>query len=83
MDACTALCTTDTPEDCALPAPDTDPFADYDATRPQEVLTRAEALELAIKALKLFPINVYNDLYADIVGHETYAAPCSAPRKMI
>ncbi len=73
------------PKDCALPAPDTDPFADYDATRPQEVLTRAEALELAIKALKLFPINVYNDLYADIVGHETYAGTvqCVAQNDLI
>ena len=73
------------PKDCALPAPDTDPFADYDATRPQEVLTRAEALELAIKALKLFPINVYNDLYADIVGHETYAGTvqCAAQNDLI
>ena len=73
------------PKDCALPAPDTDPFADYDAARPQEVLTRAEALELAIKALKLFPINVYNDLYADIVGHETYAGTvqCAAQNDLI
>ena len=73
------------PKDCALPAPDTDPFANYDATRPQEVLTRAEALELAIKALKLFPINVYNDLYADIVGHETYAGTvqCAAQNDLI
>ena len=73
------------PKDCALLAPDTDPFADYDATRPQEVLTRAEALELAIKALKLFPINVYNDLYADIVGHETYAGTvqCAAQNDLI
>jgi UDP-N-acetylmuramoylalanine--D-glutamate ligase len=73
------------PKDCTLPSPDTDPFADYDATRPQEVLTCAEALELAIKALKLFPINVYNDLYADIVGHETYAGTvqCAAQNDLI
>ena len=47
--------------------------------------TRAEALELAIKALKLFPINVYNDLYADIVGHETYAGTvqCAAQNDLI
>ena len=49
------------------------------------MLTRAEALELAIKALKLFPINVYNDLYADIVGHETYAGTvqCAAQNDLI
>lgn len=37
------------PADCAIPAPEGDPFADYDATRPNDTLTRAEALELAIK----------------------------------
>lgn len=57
----------------------------YDATRPNDTLTRAEALELAIKALKLFPINVYNDLYSDIVGHETYAGTiqCAAQNDLI
>ena len=52
---------------------------------PRETLTRAEALELAIKALKLFPINVYNDLYADVVGHETYAGTvqCAAQNHLI
>lgn len=73
------------PADCAIPAPEGDPFADYDATRPNDTLTRAEALELAIKALKLFPINVYNDLYSDIVGHETYAGTiqCAAQNDLI
>ena len=48
-------------------------------------MTRAEALELAIKALKLFPINVYNDLYNDVVGHETYAGTvqCAAQNDLI
>ena len=73
------------PADCAIPAPEGDPFSDYDATRPNDTLTRAEALELAIKALKLFPINVYNDLYSDIVGHETYAGTiqCAAQNDLI
>lgn len=73
------------PADCTIPAPEGDPFADYDATRPNDTLTRAEALELAIKALKLFPINVYNDLYSDIVGHETYAGTiqCAAQNDLI
>ena len=68
-----------------IPAPEGDPFSDYDATRPNDTLTRAEALELAIKALKLFPINVYNDLYSDIVGHETYAGTiqCAAQNDLI
>ncbi|WP_455502548.1 rhamnogalacturonan acetylesterase [Gemmiger sp.] len=73
------------PADCAIPAPDGDPFAAYDADRPADPLTRAEALELAIKALKLFPINVYNDLYNDVVGHETYAGTvqCAAQNDLI
>ena len=73
------------PADCAIPSPDGDPFADYDTERPTEIMTRAEALELAIKALKLFPINVYNDLYNDVVGHETYAGTvqCAAQNDLI
>ena len=73
------------PADCTLPSPDGDPFADYDTERPTEIMTRAEALELAIKALKLFPINVYNDLYNDVVGHETYAGTvqCAAQNDLI
>ena len=73
------------PADCTIPAPEGDPFADYDTTRPSDTLTRAEALELAIKALKLFPINVYNDLYNDVVGHETYAGTvqCAAQNDLI
>lgn len=63
----------------AIPLPITMPPA------PNDTLTRAEALELAIKALKLFPINVYNDLYSDIVGHETYAGTiqCAAQNDLI
>lgn len=73
------------PEDCAIPAPEGDPFAAYDADRPHDTLTRVEALELAVKALKFFPINVYNDLYADVVGHETYAGivQCAAQNDLI
>lgn len=73
------------PADCKIPAPDGDPFAAYESDRPGDPLTRAEALELAIKALKLFPINVYNDLYNDVVGHETYAGTvqCAAQNDLI
>ena len=73
------------PADCKVPAPEGDPFAAYDTDRPDDTLTRAEALELAIKALKFFPINVYNDLYADVVGHETYAGTvqCAAQNDLI
>lgn len=41
--------------------------------RPEEWLTRVEALELVITAMHFFPTNVYNDAFDDIVGHETYA----------
>ncbi len=41
--------------------------------RPDDRLTRAEALEFVIKAMKYFPTNVYNDVFTDIAGHETYA----------
>lgn len=73
------------PVGCTISSPEGDPFAAYDTERPTEILTRAEALELAIKALKLFPINVYNDLYNDVVGHETYAGTvqCAAQNYLI
>lgn len=58
-------------------------FADLD--RPEEPLTRAEALDLVIRAARLFPVNVFNDLYDDIVGHEWYAGTveCAAQNGII
>ncbi|MBP5331502.1 MAG: hypothetical protein J6Y89_06590, partial [Lachnospiraceae bacterium] len=50
---------------------DNDLFAELE--RPNDILTRAEAFEMVIKTVKFFPTNVYNDLFADVVGHETYA----------
>jgi lysophospholipase L1-like esterase len=41
--------------------------------RPDDILTRAEAFEMVIKTVKFFPTNVYNDMFEDVVGHETYA----------
>ncbi|MBO7401903.1 MAG: rhamnogalacturonan acetylesterase [Lachnospiraceae bacterium] len=41
--------------------------------RPDDLLTRAEAFEMVIKTVKFFPTNVYNDLFEDVLGHETYA----------
>ena len=38
-----------------------------------KVLTRVESLSLIVKAMKFFPTNVYNDVFTDVVGHETYA----------
>ena len=36
-------------------------------------LTRAEAADLLIKAAHFFTVNVYNDMFTDILGHEWYA----------
>lgn len=41
--------------------------------RPDEDLTRVEALEMVIATMHFFPTNVYNDMFSDIVGHEIYA----------
>lgn len=41
--------------------------------RPDERLTRTGALELIITAMHFFPTNVYNDMFSDVIGHETYA----------
>ncbi|MDO5424983.1 MAG: rhamnogalacturonan acetylesterase [Eubacteriales bacterium] len=41
--------------------------------RPGDLLTRAEALEFVIAAMRFFPTNVYNDMFTDVIGHETYA----------
>ncbi|MCI8976514.1 MAG: hypothetical protein HFI99_05665 [Lachnospiraceae bacterium] len=44
-----------------------------DIERPEDEITRAEALPMLIQALKFFPTNVYNDMYSDVIGHEWYA----------
>jgi lysophospholipase L1-like esterase len=41
--------------------------------RPEDDLTRVEALDFLIKAARFFPTNVYNDLFTDVIGHEWYA----------
>ena len=41
--------------------------------RPEDDLTRTEALEFVIQSMHFFPTNVYNDVFDDVVGHETYA----------
>ena len=53
------------------PAGNTELFADLE--RPDDMLIRAEAIDMVIKAAKFFPINVFNDVYDDIAGHEWYA----------
>lgn len=41
--------------------------------RPNDLLTRVEALAMIMKISNFFPTNVYNDMFKDIVGHEWYA----------
>lgn len=41
--------------------------------RPNDLLTRFEAFGLVIAAMRYFPTNVYNDMFDDVIGHETYA----------
>ncbi|MCR5323203.1 MAG: rhamnogalacturonan acetylesterase [Lachnospiraceae bacterium] len=48
-----------------------DIFSIFD--RSDDILTRAKAFEMVIKTVKFFPTNVYNDMFDDVVGHETYA----------
>ncbi|MBQ9765358.1 MAG: S-layer homology domain-containing protein [Lachnospiraceae bacterium] len=41
--------------------------------RPNDIITRVEALAWIIKAVSFVPVNVYNDMYPDVIGHEWYA----------
>lgn len=41
--------------------------------RPNDIITRVEALSFVVKAVKYVPMNVYNDRYPDVIGHEWYA----------
>ena len=40
---------------------------------PNGALTRAEGFSFVIQTMHFFPTNVYNDMFADVIGHETYA----------
>lgn len=44
-----------------------------EAFRPNDIITRVEALSWIIKAVSFVPVNVYNDMYPDVIGHEWYA----------
>lgn len=75
------------PVDCQLtpPAGNSDALEVFLSQRPDEPITRVECLELVIQRMRFFPINVYNDLYEDVLGHETYAGTvqCAAQNHMI
>ena len=57
--------------DVENPDGEEDPFAGFD--RLSEPASRADALAMIIQALHYFPVNVYNDMFRDVVGHEWYA----------
>ena len=44
-----------------------------DLERPQEIIMRVEFLDYLIKVVGYVPMNVYNDMYSDVIGHEWYA----------
>lgn len=76
------------PTDCHLTPPSNgraDPLEPLHTQRPGDLLTRVEALELVIQLMRFFPLNVYNDLYTDVIGHETYAGTvqCAAQNDLI
>lgn len=65
------------------PEDNTPLFADLE--RPGDALTRIEAFEMVIQTMHFFPINVYNDMFDDVVGHEPYAGTvqCAAQNGLI
>ncbi len=48
-----------------------DPLAGL--TKPEDALLRADALDMVTKCAGFFQVNVYNDVFPDVVGHEWYA----------
>lgn len=48
-------------------------IANEEKFRPDDIITRVEALAWIIKAVSFVPVNVYNDMYPDVIGHEWYA----------
>ncbi|WP_373264885.1 rhamnogalacturonan acetylesterase [Hungatella hathewayi] len=84
---CGPFTTLTPPADCKFTPPEktADALEVFASQRPNEAITRVECLELTIQRMRFFPINVYNDLYEDVVGHETYAGTvqCAAQNHMI
>ncbi len=67
----------DAPKGIRPPAPPTDfKSAETQASasvKDETPVTRAEAADMFIKAAHFFTVNVYNDMFTDILGHEWYA----------
>lgn len=40
---------------------------------PDSIITKVEFLDMLLKTVKYPPVNVYNDMYSDVLGHEWYA----------
>lgn len=47
--------------------------SDSELERPEDIITRVEFLSYLVKTVGYVPMNVYNDMYPDVVGHEWYA----------
>ena len=43
------------------------------AFKPDEKMSRIDAVNMVTKAAHFVPVNVYNDMFTDVVGHEWYA----------
>lgn len=41
--------------------------------RPEDIIVRVELLSDLVKTVGYVPMNVYNDMYPDVIGHEWYA----------
>lgn len=59
--------------DCPVSMDSTAKAEAFMPDRPEDNLTRAEALDFVIRAVHYFPTNVYNDLFSDVIGHEWFA----------
>ena len=60
------------PEGCEIEKASALP-AKNELERPLEIITRVEFLNYLVKTVGYVPMNVYNDMYPDVIGHEWYA----------
>lgn len=59
------------PKGYELPSAGDDIFENL--SEPDAPLLRADALDMVIRSAGFFQVNVYNDLFKDVIGHEWYA----------
>lgn len=60
------------PEGCVVEKTSALP-AEHELEHPNAVITRVEFLNYLVKTVGYVPMNVYNDMYPDVIGHEWYA----------